>query len=142
MRHLFIASAATAMLFAAGGAFSDCARAADVGPPPPAYWPPSAGPPPGYAPWNEYEPPPAYGPRSAYGLPPRYDQPDDYGPLPDYGPPPRPPRVIPYAASPVRPGCDLQWRCGPWGCGWHRVCYPQLYARPYRGYGPGYYGPY
>src|SRR5215475_1162737 len=138
MRHLFIATATTATLFAAGGAFSDCARAADVGPPPPAYGPPFAyGPPPGYTPSDEYEPPPAYGPRSAYGLPPRYGRPDDYGPPPEYGlpaeygPPPRPPRVIPYAASPVRPGCDLQWRCGPWGCGWRPVCYPQVYARPY-----------
>jgi hypothetical protein len=81
MRHLFSATATAAILFAAGGAFCDCAGAADVGPPPPAYVPP-----PGYTP-DAYEPPPAYGPRSAYGLPPRYDQPDDYRPPPDYGPP-------------------------------------------------------
>jgi len=123
---------------------------------PPAYGPPPTyGPPPGYTPSDEYGPPPAYGPPiSAYGPPPGYLA-DDDGPPSDYGPSLRPPRAIPYAVSPVRPACDLQWRCGPRGCGWRRVCYPaqpsaEHYARPYRGFadrgyapsGPGYYGPY
>src|SRR5215470_1463624 len=120
MRHIFFATAATAVLVAIG-AFPDRAGAADVGGPPPGYGPPSV-----------------------------------YGPPSSYGPPPRPPHAIPYAVSPIRPVCDRQWRCGPWGCGWRRVCYPaqpsvEHYATPYRGYayrgygpptGPGYYGPY
>src|SRR5215469_18975814 len=61
MRHLFVATATTAVLFAAG-AFR--AGAADVGPPPPAYGPPPV-----------YGPPPAYGPPSAYGPPPGYGPP-------------------------------------------------------------------
>jgi len=155
MRRIFIATAATAALLAIG-AFPDRAGAADVGPP---YGPPSAydppytySPPPGYRSSDEYEPPPAYGPPPSAYPSPRYSAPDDYGPPLDHGPPPRPPYSIPYAVSPVRPACDLQWRCGPWGgCGWRRVCYPvqpsaEHYARPYRGYGapagPGYYGPY
>jgi hypothetical protein len=131
---------------------------------PPAYGPPSAyGPPPGYSPSDEYGPPPAYNPPSGYPPPSayRYDRSDDYGPPTDYGPPPRPPHAIPYAVSrrsyAVRPAaCDRQWRCGPWGCRWRRVCYPaqpsaEHYARPYRGFadrgygplpGPGHYGPY
>ncbi len=35
--------------------------------------------------------------------------------------------------------CRRVWRCGPYGCGWRRVCY-----RTGPGYyygGPGYYGP-
>ena len=43
--------------------------------------------------------------------------------------------------------CRRIWRCGPWGCGWRRVCrpgfaYPYLY--PYRYYygWRGYYRPY
>jgi len=162
MRHLFFATATTAVLLATG-AFPDRAGAADVGPSP--YGPPSA-----YVPPPAYGPPPGYGPPSAYGLPPRYNSPDDYGPPPgyladddgppsDYGPSLRPPRAIPYAVSPrsfaVRPACDRQWQCGPRGCGWRQVCYPAQpsadhYARPYRGFadrgygpppGPGYYGP-
>ena len=162
MRHLFFATATTAVLLATG-AFPDRAGAADVGPSP--YGPPSA-----YVPPPAYGPPPGYGPPSAYGLPPRYNSPDGYGPPPgyladddgppsDYGPSLRPPRAIPYAVSPrsfaVRPACDRQWRCGPRGCGWRQVCYPtqpwaEHYARPYRGFadrgygpppGPGYYGP-
>src|SRR5262245_24862689 len=146
MRHLFIATAATAALLAVGGAFPNRAGAADVGPLPPTYGPPSAyGPPPGYRPSDEYGPPTDYGPPSVYGPPPVVAPPDDYGPPTDYGPLLRPRRAIPYAVLPVRPACDRQWRCGPWGCGWQRVCYPEVYARPYRGYppppGPG-YGPY
>jgi hypothetical protein len=146
----------------------------DHGGPPPAYGqPPAYSPPPGYGRRDDYGPPPAYGqppvyspspryssrddygPPAGYGPPRRYDPPDDYGAPPDYGPPPRPPHAIPYAVSPVRPACDMQWRCaegftGPWACGWRRVCYPrssaEVYARPYRGYGPSpgprYYGPY
>jgi hypothetical protein len=62
------------------------------------------------------------GPPAGYGPSPRYSRPDDYGP------PPRPPHAIPYAVSPrsyaVRPAvCDRQWQCGPWGCGWRRVCF-------------------
>jgi len=170
MRHLFIATATMVALLATG-AFPDRAGAADVVPspygPPPAYGPQS-----GYGPRDDYGPPPGYGQPPAYSSPsPRYGSPDDYGPPPgygqppaygspsprygssdDYGPPPRPPHAIPYAVSPrsyaVRPApsCDMQWRCGPWACGWRRVCYPEHYARPYRGYpppqGPGYYGPY
>src|SRR6266853_420956 len=162
MRHLFFATATTAVLLATG-AFPDRAGAADVGPSP--YSPPSA-----YVPPPAYGPPPGYGAPSAYGPPPRYNSPDDYGPPPgyladddgppsDYGPSLRPPRAIPYAVSPrnfaVRPACDRQWQCGPRGCGWRQVCYPAQpsadhYARPYRGFadrsygpppGPGYYGP-
>lgn len=36
--------------------------------------------------------------------------------------------------------CRRYWHCGPYGCGWRRVC-----ARPYYGYGGPYYyggGPY
>jgi hypothetical protein len=150
MRHLFIATATTAALLATA-ALPDRAAAADVGPSSPPYGPPytygpppGSGPPPAYSTSDEYGRPPAYGP------PPGYDPPDDYGPPSDYGPPRRPPYAIPFAPSPprfaVRPACDLQWLCGPWGCGWRRVCYPERYARPYRGYappsGPGYYGPY
>jgi hypothetical protein len=131
MRHLFIAIVTPAVLLASG-AFPDLAEAADVtsplpgyGPPPSAYdWPPDHG-----------APPRAYGP-PAYGSPPGYRPPTDYGPPPEYGLPPeygpsprvyaRPPYPIPYAASPARPACDLQWRCGPWGCGWRRVCYPEV----------------
>lgn len=138
MRHLFAGFAVVAVLLATG-AVRDHAVAADVGPPP--YGPPSAyGPPPGYSTPYEYGPPPGNGPPANYGPS------DDYGPSPYYDPPLRPPRPIPYAASPIRPACDLQWRCGPRGCGWRRVCYPEVIARPYRGYGPppgpGYYGPY
>ena len=163
MRHLFTATATMTMLLAIG-AFPNCAGAADVGgpPPPPAYGPPytygpppAYGSPPAYTPSDEYGPPPAYGPPpSAYGPPPSY-LPDDDGRQSDYGPPLRPPRAIPYAVLPIRPSCDLQWLCGPWGCGWRRVCYPprsfaERYARPYRGFAdrgygpppdPGYYGP-
>lgn len=39
----------------------------------------------------------------------------------------------------VQYGCRLVWRCGPWGCGWRRVCWRPPYA--YYGYGP-YYRPY
>jgi hypothetical protein len=139
----------------------------DYGPPPAYGQPPAYGPSRRYDPRDDYGPPPAYGAppayspspryssRDDYGPPRRYDPPDDYGPPPNYGPPPRPPHAIPYAVSPVRPACDMQWRCaegfaGPWACGWRRVCYPrssaEVYARPYRGYGPSpgprYYGPY
>jgi len=176
MRHLFIATV-TAVTSLATGAFPDRAGAADVGPPygpPPAYGlqpdysprddygPPRAyGPPPAYGPSRRYDPPDDYGRPPHYSVPPayspspRYSSRDDYGPPADYGPPPRPPHAIPYAASPVRPACDMQWRCaegfaGPWACGWRRVCYPrssaEVYARPYGGYGPPHgprdYGPY
>jgi len=162
MRHIFFATAATAVLVAIG-AFPDRAGAADVGGPPPGYGPPSVyGPPPSYGPspgyrsFDEYGPPPDYGPSPRYSLPDDNDPSGDYGPPSNYGPPPRPPHAIPYAVSPIRPVCDRQWRCGPWGCGWRRVCYPaqpsvEHYATPYRGYayrgygpptGPGYYGPY
>jgi hypothetical protein len=44
-------------------------------------------------------------------------------------------------------GCPPVWRCGPWGCGWRRICYGGPIApygfyggyRPYYGYG---YRPY
>ena len=154
MRHHFIATATMAVLLATG-AFPDRAGAADVVPSP--YGPPPAyGPQPGYGPRDDYGPPPAYGQPPVYTPQPGYGPPDDYGPPSDYGPPPRPPHAIPYgAASPVRPACDMQWRCaegfaGPGACGWRRVCYrrsaEEVYARPYRGYGPSpgprYYGPY
>jgi hypothetical protein len=138
MRHFFTATA-TIVVILATGALSDRAGAADVGAP---FYVPRSGyaPPPAYNPSDEYGPLPGYGPPSVYGPP------DDYGPPPDYDLPPRPPHSIPYAVSPIRPACDLQWRCGPLGCGWRRVCYPERYARPYRGYspppGPTYYGPY
>jgi hypothetical protein len=146
----------------------------DYGPPPAYGQPPAYGPSRRYDPRDDYGPPPAYGPPPspryssrddygpppAYGSPRRYDPPDDYGPPSDYGPPPRPPHAIPYAVSPVRPVCDVRWRCvegfaGPGACGWRRVCYrrsaAEVYARPYGGYadrgyglppGPRYYGPY
>jgi hypothetical protein len=146
MRHLFIVIATSAVLLAAG-AFPDGAGAADVAPPPPGYGPPPSayGSPPDYGAPPDYGPRPDYGPPSrAYRpRPPAYGPPIDYGPPHAYGPAPYP---TPYAASPARPACDLQWRCGPWGCGWRRVCYPEVYARPYRGFGPppgpGDYGPY
>jgi hypothetical protein len=40
--------------------------------------------------------------------------------------------------------CRMVWRCGPYGCGWRRVCYRpmvryyQPYYRPYGFYGYGY----
>jgi hypothetical protein len=41
----------------------------------------------------------------------------------------------------VQYGCPLVWRCGPWGCGWRRICvgggYP-YYGYGYRRYGYGY----
>ena len=145
MRHLFIA-AATMLALPAMGAFPDRAAAADVVPSP-------YGPPPAYGPQPRYGSPDDYGPPPGYGQPPAYSSPSPrYGSSDDYGQPPRPPYAIPYGVSPrsyaVRPApaCDMQWRCGPWACGWRRVCYPEHYARPYRGYpppqGPGYYGPY
>jgi hypothetical protein len=82
-------------------------------------------------------------PPAAYGPPPV-----GYGEPPDYGPPVRAYRPSPYgyAVSPGRLACGRQWQCGPWGCGWRPVCYPQAYVGPYRGYGlpppPGYYDPY
>jgi hypothetical protein len=56
--------------------------------------------------------------------------------------------AMPIASSPlatdaglvtqVQYGCPPVWRCGPWGCGWRRVCYGgPIY--PYYGYG---YRPY
>jgi hypothetical protein len=50
----------------------------------------------------------------------------------------------------VQYGCRRVWRCGPYGCGWRRVCYQRpmvrYYApvyRPYRVYRPyGFYQPY
>lgn len=33
--------------------------------------------------------------------------------------------------------CNRVWRCGPYGCGWRRVCY-HTGPRYYRGYGYGY----
>lgn len=38
----------------------------------------------------------------------------------------------------VQVGCRRVWRCGPYGCGWRRVCWR---AAPYYG-GYGYYGGY
>jgi hypothetical protein len=32
-------------------------------------------------------------------------------------------------------GCSRVWRCGPFGCGWRRVCYG--YGGPYAYYGGG-----
>jgi hypothetical protein len=39
----------------------------------------------------------------------------------------------------VQYGCPRVWRCGPYGCGWRRVCYggpvyPYYGYRPYRPY--------
>jgi hypothetical protein len=38
-------------------------------------------------------------------------------------------------ASPVEQvqyGCRRVWRCGPYGCGWRRVCWgPRVHYRPY-----------
>jgi len=185
MRHLFTATATITMLLGIGAFPDRAAAAdvgsSPYGPPSTYGPPPGYGPPPSYRSSDEYDPSPAYGPPSAYGQPPgyrssdeygpssgygpspHYSPPDDYGPPSDYGLPPRPPHAIPYAVSPrsyvIRPqsfaACDRQWQCGPWGCGWRRVCYPaqpsaERYARPYRGYayrgygppsGPGYYGP-
>src|SRR5262249_13683697 len=144
MRHLFIATATTAILFVVGAFFPDRAGAADVGgPPPPTYGAPyTYGPPPGYTSPPDYRQSDEYAPPPNFGAPPAYEAPDDYGLPRDYGPPPRPPRAIPYAVSPIRPACDLQWRCGRWGgCGWRRVCYPEHDARPYRGYAYRGYGP-
>lgn len=152
MRPAFVSVVIPVVLFAAA-VFSDHAGAADVPQPPPGYGPPPAytPPPPDYGPPSHaygpppdaYEPPPGYRPRVDYGPPPGYGPPPEYAaPLRGYGPA----YPLPYAASPVRPGCDLQWRCGPWGCGLRRVCYPEIYARHFRGYGPpprvGEYGPY
>jgi hypothetical protein len=38
--------------------------------------------------------------------------------------------------------CRRVWRCGPYGCGWRRVCWAPYYygGGPYYGYGYGYYG--
>ena len=46
----------------------------------------------------------------------------------------------------VQYGCPPVWRCGPWGCGWRRVCWggPAYYGygyRPYWGYGYRPWGP-
>jgi hypothetical protein len=41
--------------------------------------------------------------------------------------------------------CRRVWRCGPYGCGWRRVCWGgPYYGGPYYGYGyrPYYGGPY
>jgi hypothetical protein len=146
MRHLFIAIVTPAVLLASG-AFLDHAAAADVTPLPPGYGPPPSG----YWPPDRGAPPRVYGPPPpAYESPPYYGPRTDYGPPPEYGPPPRtyvpPPYTLPYTAAPARPTCERQWRCGPWGCGWRRICYPEVYARPYRGYAPPQdpddYGPY
>jgi hypothetical protein len=145
MRHLSIAIVTLAVLLSSW-ALSDFAGAADVTPPPPGY-----GPPPSSYDWppDRGAPPRTYGlPPSVYG--PAYGPQTDYGPPPEYGPPPRlyvrPPYAVPYAASPIRPACDLRWQCGPWGCAWRQVCYPKVYARPYRGFAqpidPDDYGPY
>jgi hypothetical protein len=40
--------------------------------------------------------------------------------------------------TPVQYGCPPVWRCGPYGCGWRRVCWGGP-AYPYYGYG---YRPY
>jgi hypothetical protein len=148
MRKLFIgiaiAIAGPAALLAAG-AFPDRAGAADVTEPPPGY-----GPPPSYQQPPAYVPPgygqpgygaPGYGPPpSAYAPPPYQGPPGNYGPPGAYAP-------APYAYGPpayaVPYPCDARWGCGAWGCGWRRGCYPQAYARPYRGYPrPRYYRPY
>jgi hypothetical protein len=43
-------------------------------------------------------------------------------------------------------GCRAVWRCGPYGCGWRRVCYRPyaFYHRPYAFYHRpyGFYRPY
>ena len=129
MRHVLVAIAGSALLLLAAGVLASPAGAADVSPPSAYGAPPDYGPPP-------------YGPPYAVAPPPDYGPPVDYGPRPRvYGPPPY---AVPYAA--VRPACGRQWQCGPWGCGWRPVCYPQAYARSYPGYGPPvgprYYGPY
>jgi hypothetical protein len=116
----------------------------DYGPAPRDY-----GSPPGYSPPNGNGPPDYGLPPRAYEVPPGYGRPNGNGP-PDYELPPRayevPQYATPYGTSPGRPACNLQWRCGPWNCGWRRVCHPEFYARPYRGYEPlprpGDHGPY
>src|SRR6476619_1036643 len=44
----------------------------------------------------------------------------------------------------VQVGCRRVWRCGPYGCGWRRVCWDDPYSHPgtyYHGYdGPFDYG--
>ena len=148
MRQFPIVTAASAALLLAAGIVADYASAADVGPPPPGYWaPPVNAPPIDYAPRPRVYVPAYPVPYAVAPAP----VPDD-GPSYEYEPPPRaygppPYTAAPYAAAPVRPVCDRQWQCGPWGCGWRPVCYPEAYAGSYRRYGrlpaePGYYGPY
>ena len=156
MRHLFFATATTAVLLATG-AFPDRAGAADVGPSP--YSPPSA-----------YVPPPAYGP------------PPGYGRLPLMACHPAITRQTTMARRPAarhlitvrRYGRRAQFRMpfrretsrcarrviasgnavpeavGGGRCAIRRSLRADHYARPYRGFadrgygpppGPGYYGP-
>jgi hypothetical protein len=70
----------------------------------------------------DYEPPPPAPPAYVVPLPPRYIAPPAY-----VTPPPR-------IAAPLEERCASQWRCGPWGCGWQRVCAPGP------AYGPAPYG--
>ena len=70
----------------------------------------------------DYEPPPPAPPAYVAPLPPRYVAPPAY-----VIPPPR-------IAAPLEERCASQWRCGPWGCGWQRVCAPGP------AFGPALYG--
>ena len=36
--------------------------------------------------------------------------------------------------------CQRRWRCGPYGCGWRRVCWRTAPGPYYYGGGPYYYG--
>lgn len=36
--------------------------------------------------------------------------------------------------------CQRRWRCGPYGCGWGRVCWRTAPGPYYYGGGPYYYG--
>ena len=101
-------------------------------PPPPGYRPPPSS----YDfPPDRGAPPRAYGlPSPVHGSPPAYRPQTDYGPPPEYGP--RRQGLMHHLHTESRipprrhaPTCDLQWRCGPWECGWQRVCYPGVYAK-------------
>jgi len=51
---------------------------------------------------------------------------------------PSPPAADAGLVTQVQYGCPPVWRCGPYGCGWRRVCYGGP-VYPYYGYG---YRPY
>ena len=112
MRHLWIATATSAVLLVAGLYPTD-ARAQGLVQPPSSYAPPpyGFGVPPGYGPPPNYGPPPsgreppsyAYGPPLGYGPPAEFGpRPPGYGPLPPYayGPPSAYGRSPEYSPAP------------------------------------------